>query len=72
VELSKVKEVLSSKVEIASIIQAKDVVTIALNKNRKETTRLDRIDKIRICFTLRENPIAKAGEKLVYLRIMRT
>jgi hypothetical protein len=71
VALSKVREELSNKVEIASVIQAKDVVTVALNKNRKETTRLDRIDKLRICFTLRENPIAKAGEKTVYLRIIR-
>jgi hypothetical protein len=71
VALSKVKEELSSKVEIASVIQAKDVVAIALNKNRKETTRLDRIDKLRICFTLRENPIAKAGEKTVFLRVIR-
>jgi hypothetical protein len=71
VALSKVKEELNSKVEIASVIQAKDVVAVALNKNRKETTRLDRIDKLRICFTLRENPIAKAGEKTVFLRIIR-
>jgi uncharacterized protein HemX len=71
VALTKVKEELSTKVEIASLIQAKDIVTVALNKSRKETTRLDRIDKLKICFTLRENPIAKAGEKIVYLRIMR-
>jgi cell division protein FtsB len=71
VELSKVREELSNKVEIASVIQAKDVVAVALNKNRKETSRIDRIDKLRICFTLRENPIAKAGEKTVYLRIIR-
>jgi hypothetical protein len=71
VALSKVKEELSSKVEIASQIQAKDILTVALNKSRKETTRLDRIEKLKICFTLRENPIAKAGEKIVYLRIIR-
>jgi hypothetical protein len=71
VALIKVKEELSTKVEIASQIQAKDILTVALNKSRKETTRLDRIDKLKICFTLRENPIAKAGEKIVYLRIMR-
>jgi len=71
VELFKVKEELNSKVEIASVIQAKDVIAVALNKNRKETTRIDRLDKIRICFTLRENPIAKAGEKVVYMRIVR-
>jgi len=71
IELSKAREELSSKVEIASVIQAKNVVAVALNKNRKETTRLDRINKLRICYTLRENPIAKAGEKTVYLRIVR-
>lgn len=71
VELSKSKEELSSKVEIASVIQAKNVTAVTINKNRKETTRIDRIDKLRICFTLRENPIAKAGEKMVYLRIVR-
>jgi hypothetical protein len=71
VALSKAKEELTTKVEIASVIQAKNITMVALNKNRKETTRLDRIDKLKICFTLRENPIAKAGEKVVYLRIIR-
>jgi hypothetical protein len=71
VALSKVKQELTSKVEIASVIQAKDVVAVALNKNRKETTRIDRLDKLKICFTLRENPIAKAGQKMVYLRVIR-
>lgn len=70
-ELSKAREELTSKVEIASVVQAKDIVAVALNKSRKETTRLDRIDKLRICFTLRENPIASAGEKEVFLRILR-
>jgi hypothetical protein len=71
VELSKVREELTSKVEIASVIQAKNITMVALNKSRKETTRLDRIEKLKICFTLRENPIAKAGEKIVYLRVIR-
>ena len=70
-ELSKAREELTSKVEIASVVQAKDIVEVALNKCRKETTRLDRIDKLRICFTFRENPIASAGEKEVFLRILR-
>lgn len=70
-ELSKVKEVLTGKVEIASIIQAKDVVAVPLNKKRKETTRISLLDKVRVCFTLRENPIAKAGDKEVYMRLIR-
>ena len=39
-ELSKVKEELNSKVEVASVIQAKDIVAVSLNKKRKETTRI--------------------------------
>lgn len=70
-QLSKVKEELSDKVEIASVIQAKDVAAIPLNKKRKETTRISLLDKVRVCFTLRENPIAKAGEKEVFLRVIR-
>jgi len=70
-ELQKTKEELTSKVNIASIIQAKDVVAVALNKKRKETDELRRLDKVRVCFTLRENPIASAGNKIVYLRVVR-
>jgi FlaG/FlaF family flagellin (archaellin) len=70
-ELTKVKEELTSKVEIASIIQAKDIVAVSLNKKRKETTRINLLDKLRICFTLRENALAKAGEKTVFMRVIR-
>jgi Tfp pilus assembly protein PilN len=70
-ELSKVKEELTSKVEVASIIQAKNILAVSLNKKRKETTRIGSLDKLRICFTLRENPLAKAGQKDVYMRVIR-
>jgi Tfp pilus assembly protein PilN len=70
-ELSKVKEELSSKVEVASIIQAKNILAVSLNKKRKETTRIGSLDKLRICFTLRENPLAKPGQKDVYMRVIR-
>ena len=70
-ELSKVKEELSTKVEVASVIQAKNIAAVSLNKKRKETTRIGNLDKLRICFTLRENPLAKAGQKDVYMRVIR-
>ncbi|MGD0754027.1 MAG: hypothetical protein ABR927_03115 [Bacteroidales bacterium] len=70
-ELSKVKEELSTKVEVASIIQAKNIAAVSLNKKRKETTRINNLDKLRICFTLRENPLAKPGQKDVYMRVIR-
>jgi hypothetical protein len=71
VELEKVKEELTSKVEVAAVVQAKDINAVTLNKKRKETTRINLIDKLRICFTLRENPIAAAGEKEVFMRVIR-
>lgn len=70
-QLSKVKEELTSKVNIASVIQAKDIAAVSLNTKRKETTRINQLDKLRICFTLRENALAKAGTKQVYMRVMR-
>jgi hypothetical protein len=70
-ELSKVKEELTSKVEVASVIQAKNILAVSLNKKRKETTRIGSLDKLRICFTLRENPLAKAGQKDVFMRVIR-
>ena len=71
VELEKAKEELTSKVVVASVIQAKDINAVTLNQKRKETTRINNIDKLRICFTLRENPIATAGEKEVFMRVIR-
>ena len=70
-ELEKIKESLTSKVDMASILQAKEVSAVSINSKGKEKEKIDKIDKIRICFTLRENPIVEAGEKQVYMRIMR-
>lgn len=70
-ELEKIKESLTSKVDMASVLQAKDVSAVAINNKGKEKEKIDKIDKIRICFSLRENPIVEAGEKQVYMRIMR-
>jgi cell division protein FtsB len=71
VELEKTRDELTSKVNVASVIQAKDIVAMGLNKKRKETDVIKRLDKVRVCFTLRENPIAEAGNKIVYLRVVR-
>jgi hypothetical protein len=70
-ELEKTKETLSSKVEVASVIQAKNIVAATLNDKRKETNRLSLVENLRVCFTLRENPIVQAGQKVVFMRIIR-
>jgi len=71
VVLNQAKDSLTKKVTVASVIQAKDIVAVALNKKRKETSEVKRLDKVRVCFTLRENAIATPGNKIVYLRVIR-
>lgn len=71
IELNKVREDLSEKVVIASVIQAKDLVITGLNNKRKEVDRIDRMVSLSVCFTLRENPIAAAGRKTVFMRVLR-
>jgi Tfp pilus assembly protein PilN len=70
-ELEKVKAELNAQVEVASVIQAKNIIPVALNKKNKETSKLSLLSIVRVCFTLRENPIASAGEKEVFLRVIR-
>lgn len=70
-ELEKVKDELNSKVEIASVIQAKNILAVAVNRKNKETSRLSLMQKLRVGFTLRENPIAKAGQKEIFMRVIR-
>lgn len=70
-ELRKTTEDLSGKVELASVISAKDIVVTGLNAKSKATDRIDKLSKLRVCFTLRENRIIDAGRKTVYMRIIR-
>jgi Tfp pilus assembly protein PilN len=70
-KLEKEKEELSGKVEIASVILAKNIIVSPLNKKGKVKNKVDKVVKLKVCFTLRENPIAEAGNKVVYLRIQR-
>jgi FtsZ-binding cell division protein ZapB len=71
IELQKVMEDYSEKVEIASVILAKDIVATGLNTKAKDTDRTDRLDKLRVCFTLMENRIVEPGKKTVFLRVKR-
>lgn len=70
-DLSQVKEELETKVGIASVINAKNIVVTPLNKRSKENFKADKVDKLQTCFNLRENAIIPAGNKIIYLRISR-
>jgi FtsZ-binding cell division protein ZapB len=69
--LSKEKEDLSSKVQMASILNAKNISVNTLNKRGKYTEKASKVTKIKVCFVIRENSIVTAGEKEVFMRIAR-
>jgi len=69
--LTQEKEDLSSQVAIASVLNAKNIIAEGLNKRSKPNDKSDKIEKVRVCFTIRENAIANAGKKIIYLRIIR-
>lgn len=73
-ELTKEKQIkddLSAKVESGSKLTAKEIIVAPLTESGKEKDRISKIARIRTCFILRENRIASAGTKTIYLRITR-
>jgi hypothetical protein len=60
---------LNTQVAKGSIIKARGTKAEPINARGKEMTRASRVEKIKVCFTLVENSIAKAGIKVVYLRV---
>lgn len=71
VKLQKDKEELSTKVKQAEVLTATGIVAVGLNERSNEKDKIDKIDKIRVCFTVRENAVAEAGPRFIYLRIVR-
>ena len=73
-ELQQKNDNLSSKVALASRLDVSEIRVFGVNVKRdmtgKETDRARRSDKIRACFELNENKVAKAGKKPLYLRII--
>jgi hypothetical protein len=70
-ELTDQKDELSTKVQQASILAAKNIIITPLNRRSKENIKSEKVVKIKTCFTIRENSIVKAGPRTVYLRIAR-
>jgi chromosome segregation ATPase len=69
--LTEDKEKLTSTVQKAQILAVSDILTIGLNNRSKETQRVRNIEKLKTCFTVRENQIAVADEKVFYLVILK-
>jgi chromosome segregation ATPase len=73
-ELTKDKEQLTEKVNLASTLKAYKVTCSAIKlksggKKEEPVEKAKKTDKIKICFTLSENLLAKSGQKNIYVRI---
>jgi len=69
-ELEELTNNLSSTVEKASILRATNVVPMATKKKGKETNRVNKVEKIKVCFTLAENAVSKPGAQQIYIQII--
>ncbi len=69
--LSSDKDKLTSTVAKAQILSVSGILTQGLNSRSKESQRVRNIEKLKTCFTVRENPVAAPGEKVFYLTIIK-
>jgi DNA repair exonuclease SbcCD ATPase subunit len=70
-KLSEDKEKLTSTVQKAQILSIADIGVLGLNSRSKETPRVKNIEKLKTCFTVRENKVADAGERIFYIQIVK-
>ena len=68
-KISQEKDQLNTQVQKAAVITTSNIVITPLDKRGKDASRISKTLKLKVCFTLRENAIAKAGNKDVYIRI---
>ena len=73
-QLNNKNEELAKKVELGSKLKAVDLSAfgqrVKNSTEHRETNRAKRVDKIKTCFTIDKNEVAKPGKKDIYLRIV--
>lgn len=67
-------EELQQKINEASIIKLSNIVgegvTVKNNGEVKPTIKANRIEKLRVCFTINESKLAEEGEKQLYIQVI--
>lgn len=75
VELREEKRTLQKQVTEAAVLKAYNISASGIRQKGSsgevETDKAHRVEKIKICFTLGENPLISAGKKNIYIRIAR-
>ncbi|MFO7613082.1 MAG: hypothetical protein R6W71_00410 [Bacteroidales bacterium] len=75
-EIERDRRVLSDQVEIAAILRAVNMEATGLRvrgggDRETPTDKVQRVDQVRVCFTVGENKIAAPGKKDIHIRIAR-
>lgn len=72
--LSQKNDSLSTQVGVAARLKLNNIIgtgyRIRSDNSLKEMTKAKKTDKIRVCFTVEENPLAQLGDRSVYLRLI--
>ncbi len=67
--LTYLKDSLSIQVKKAKVLKAENISILPLNLRDNETNRASKLNKIKVCFTIDDNVLAKAGSRYAYIRI---
>ncbi len=72
--LQKDKEALTEKVTMAAVLKAYKITATGVRGSgdkERSTDKAKRVEKIKVCYTLGENPLLSAGAKNIYIRVAR-
>jgi hypothetical protein len=70
VELTKEKEILGTQVQLAKVLSAKNIVVEPMTKGDNVNSKIKKIAKIAVGFTIRENAVSDPGKKVIYMRLL--
>jgi len=68
-ELEQVNKNLQGKVEQAAVLKALSIVAEPIDNGGTVQKKMKKVQKIRVCFNLGENAVAKKGVRKIYMRI---
>lgn len=68
-QLEEERDTLTKQVTRAKVLRTENLNAIPINKRGKEKNRVDKIEKIKVCFKVEENELVEPGERYFYIRI---
>ncbi len=67
--LTYLRDSLSVQVKKAKVLRAENIIIQPLNLRDNETNRASKLNKVKVCFTIDDNVLAKEGSRYAYVRI---